>query len=93
MKFNTAYMIAREELVFTKFSSQILLLRKNGLDVSKTYDNEFVGCIADEIKEQALTDTQTANYIFIITDCGTDISGKDNFIAYCRHISAGVAVN
>ncbi len=44
-------------------------------------------------KEQALIDTQTANYIFIITDCGTDISGKDNFIAYCRYISAGVAVN
>ncbi len=66
--------------------------------MSKTYDNdtscaEFIGCIADEIKEQALTDAQTANYISIITDCGTDVSGKDNVIAYCRHISAGVAVN
>lgn len=98
MKFNTAYMITREELTFNKFSSQKLLIRKDGLDVSKTYDNdtscaEFVGCIADELKEQALTDAQTANYISIITDCGTDVSGKDNVIVYCRHISAGVAVN
>lgn len=66
--------------------------------MSKRYDNdtscaEFVGCIADELKEQALTDAQTANYISIITDCGTDVSGKDNVIACCRHISAGVAVN
>lgn len=28
MKFNAAYMIAREELPFNKFSSQILLMRK-----------------------------------------------------------------
>lgn len=91
-------MIACEELPFTKFTSQILLMRKNGLDISKTYDNditcaEFVGCIANEIKAQALTDAHTANYISIITDCGTGISGKDNVFAYCRHISAGVAVN
>lgn len=29
MKFNTAYMIARQELPFNKLSSQILLMRKN----------------------------------------------------------------
>ncbi len=33
IKFNTAYMIARQELPFNKFSSQIL--RKNGLDEKK----------------------------------------------------------
>lgn len=90
-------MIAVEEIPFTKFSSQILLMKKNGMDISKTYDNdtacaEFVGCIADELKDSTLEGAQKANYISVITDCGTDVSGRDNVITYCRHISAGVAV-
>lgn len=97
IKFNAAYMIAVEEIPFTKFSSQILLMKKNGMDISKTYDNdtacaEFVGCIADELKDSTLEGAQKANYISVITDCGTDVSGRDNVITYCRHISAGVAV-
>uniref|UniRef100_A0A3B1J4P0 TTF-type domain-containing protein n=1 Tax=Astyanax mexicanus TaxID=7994 RepID=A0A3B1J4P0_ASTMX len=98
MKFNTAYMIAREELPFTKFTSQVLLMRKNGLDVSKTYDNntacaEFIGCIADDVKAQTVKEAQKAKYISVITDCGTDVSGRDNVIAYCRHVSGGLPMN
>ncbi|KAK2864356.1 hypothetical protein Q7C36_003510 [Tachysurus vachellii] len=40
IKFNAAYMIACEELPFTKFTSQVLQLKKNGLDVSKTYNSK-----------------------------------------------------
>lgn len=63
IKFSAAYMIAVEEIPFTKFSSQILLMKKNGMDISKTYDNdtacaEFVGCIADELKESTLEGAQ-----------------------------------
>lgn len=42
IKFNPAYMITVEEIPFTKFSSQILLMKKNGMDVSKTYDNDTI---------------------------------------------------
>ena len=52
IKFNTTYNIAKEELPFTKFKSQIILMTKNGLDVNPTYSNDtacaqFVGVIAD----------------------------------------------
>ena len=59
MKFSAAYMTVFEELPFTKFTSQILLMNKNGLDVLKTYDDdtacaEFTGCTADKIKGQIM---------------------------------------
>ena len=34
-----------------------------------------------------------ANYVSVIADCGTDVSGRDDVIAYCRHVSGGVPVN
>ncbi|CAL8398102.1 unnamed protein product [Boreogadus saida] len=40
IKFNTAYNIAKEELPFTKFKSQIILMKKNGLNVNPTYYND-----------------------------------------------------
>lgn len=57
IKFNAAYMVALEELPFTKYASQILLMKKNGLDISKTYDDdsacaEIFSCIADELKAE-----------------------------------------
>lgn len=97
IKVNAAYMIAVEEIPFTKFSSQIVLMKKNGMGVSKTYDNdtacaEFIGCIADELKSSVLEEALKANYISLIADCGTDVSGKDNVIVYCKHLSDGAVV-
>ena len=40
IKFNTAYNIAKEELPFTKFISQIMLMKMNGLNVNPTYSND-----------------------------------------------------
>ena len=34
VKFNTAYFVAKEELPFTKFKSQLDLQRKNGLNLT-----------------------------------------------------------
>lgn len=39
MKMNIAYCIAKEELPFTKFGPLILLHKKNGINISPTYDN------------------------------------------------------
>lgn len=66
-------------------------MKKNGMDESKTYDNDtacagFVGCIAYELKSNVLEEALNINYISVITDCGTDVSGKDNVITYCRYV-------
>lgn len=34
IKFNVAYNIAKEELLFTKFKSEIILMKKNVLNVN-----------------------------------------------------------
>ncbi|KAG2455939.1 ARI5B protein, partial [Polypterus senegalus] len=47
IKFNIAYNIAKEELPFTKFKSEIILMKKNGLNVNPTlilpYDRHLKG--------------------------------------------------
>ncbi|KAJ8334732.1 hypothetical protein SKAU_G00403710, partial [Synaphobranchus kaupii] len=52
MKMNVAYCIAKEELPFNKFKPLILLCKKNGADISPSYDNhvrcgEMIETIAD----------------------------------------------
>ena len=41
LKINTAYCIAKEEMPFTRMKPLILLQKKNGLDISPTYDNDM----------------------------------------------------
>ena len=57
VKFNTAYFIAKEELSFTKFKSELELLKKNGVKLNPTYCNDtacaqFIGAIADTLKQK-----------------------------------------
>ncbi len=47
IKMNIAYCVAKEELPFTKFGPLILLHKKNGINVSATYDNHV--CCAEMI--------------------------------------------
>lgn len=39
IKLSVAYNIAKEELPSTKFKSEIILMKKNGLDINPTYSN------------------------------------------------------
>ena len=40
IKCNAAYAIAKEELLFTKYRPLLLLHKKNGVNISPTYDND-----------------------------------------------------
>ena len=58
IKFNVAYNIAKEELPFTKFKSQIFLMKKNELNVNPTYSNDmacaqFIRVIGDTLKKKS----------------------------------------
>lgn len=51
-KFNTVYLIAKEELPFKKYQAILSLQKKNGLDISTTYANDkscsnFVAMISE----------------------------------------------
>ena len=57
IKCNVAYNIAKEEMPFTTFKSEIILMKKNGLNVNPTYSNDtacaqFIGVIGDTLKKK-----------------------------------------
>ncbi|KAJ8372097.1 hypothetical protein AAFF_G00294610 [Aldrovandia affinis] len=57
--FNTAYNIGNKELPFTKCKSEIILMKKNGLNVSPTYSNDtacaqFIGVIVDHLQKKTV---------------------------------------
>ncbi|KAK0138979.1 hypothetical protein N1851_024494 [Merluccius polli] len=56
IKCNTAYNIAKEELLFTKFKSKIIHMKKNRLNVNPTYSDDtacaqFIVVIADTVQD------------------------------------------
>ncbi|KAJ8361791.1 hypothetical protein AAFF_G00420480 [Aldrovandia affinis] len=66
--FNTAYNIAKEELPFTKFKSEIILMKKNGLNVNPTYSNDtacaqFIGVIADNLTKKTGVQIADSTYM------------------------------
>ena len=63
--FNVAYNIAKEELPFTKFKSEIILMKKNGLNVNPTYSNgmacaQFIAVIGGTLKQKTAADVGNA---------------------------------
>lgn len=98
IKFNTAYHIAKEELPFTKFKSEIILMKKNGLNVNPTYANDvacaqFVGIIGDTLKEKTALKLASTSYVSFMVDGSTDKSSKECEIIYARMIEDGKPVN
>lgn len=99
IKFNVAYTIAKEELPFTKFRPLLLLHKKNGIDISPTYDNdvkcaEFISSICERMKSD-LCDRllKSTRYASIIIDGDTDISIKECEMVYVRILKNGKPVN
>ena len=98
IKFNTAYNLAKEELPFTKFKTQIVLMKKNGLNVNPTYANDtacaqFVGVIADTLKGQTADKVASAPYISFMLDGSTDKSTKECELIYARIVDEGKPLN
>ena len=97
-KFNTAYLIAKEKLPFSKYQAILSLQRKNGLDISTTYANDkscnnFVAIISEVMTEELASKINEKNYISIMIDGATDASGKENETVHCRFIKDGQPVN
>ena len=96
-KFNTAYLIAKEELPFTKYQAILSLQKKNGLDISTTYANDkscnFVAVISEVMTEELASEINEKNYISIMIDGATYASGKENETVHCRFIKDGQPVN
>ena len=97
-KFNVAYTIAKEELPFTKFRPLLLLHKKNGVDISPTYDNdvkcaEFISSICESMKSDLCDLLKSTRYASVIIDGDTDISVKECEIVYVGILENGKPVN
>lgn len=97
-KFNTAYLIAKEELPFTKFQPILSLQKKNGLDISMTYANDkscnnFVAVIDEVMTEQLASEVNQKKYISVMIGGAMDASGKENETVHCRYVKDGQPVN
>ena len=79
IKFNVAYAIAKGELPFTKYRPLLLLHKKNGVNISPTYDNdlkcaEFISSICDSMKSDLGDLMKSAKYASLSTDGRSDFS-------------------
>lgn len=98
IKFNVAYTIAKEELPFTKYRPLLLLHKKNGVNISPTYDNdvkctEFISSICDGMKSDLGDLMKSAKYASLIIDGDTDISVKECEMVYVRILENGKPIN
>ena len=97
-KFNTAYLIAKEELPFMKYQLILSLQKKNGLYISTAYANDkscnnFVAVISEVMTEELASEINEKNYISIMIDGATDASGKESKTVHCKFIKDGQPVN
>ncbi|KAL8572378.1 hypothetical protein ACOMHN_023147 [Nucella lapillus] len=95
---NTAYCIAKEELSFTHMKALVLLQKKNGLNITPTYDNdvrcaELISTIASDLQEENASQIKDCKYISIMIDGATDSSVTENEAVYVRYVEDGVPVN
>ena len=77
---------------FTKFKSEIILMKKNGLNVNPTYSNEmacaqFIAVIGDTLKQKTAADVGNATYMSFTIHGETDVSTKECVIVYSRIFS------
>ena len=98
IKFNVAYAIAKKEIPFTKYRPLLLLHKKNGVNISPTYDNdvkcaEFISSICDSMKSDLGDLMKSAKYASLIIDGDTDISVKECEMVYVRILENGKPVN
>ena len=85
--------ISKEELPFTKFKSEIILMKKNGLNVNPTYSNEmayaqFIAVIGDTLEQKTAADVGNATYMSFTIHGETDVSLSKECVIVYSHISA-----
>ena len=81
-----------------KISGNSFPPKKNGPDISMTYVNDkscnnFVSMISKVMIEELASEICEENYISIMIDGATDISGKENETVHCRFVKDGQPVN
>ena len=91
--FDVAYVVAREDLPFTKYPLLIELERRHGVRVGQTYATEhkckeFTMLIGETFREAALNELKMSRYFAILMDSSTDSSVKEKELVYVLFVCA-----
>ncbi|CAB3993296.1 zinc finger 862-like [Paramuricea clavata] len=83
IKFDVAYLVATEQMAFSKYPSICALEIRHGVDIGQSYLNanackEFVHCIADIENEDLISAVAQAKFFSLLIDGSTDKSNADN---------------
>lgn len=90
VKVNTAYLLAKEELPFSKYGP--------GLEINQTYANDkscgtLRSTIATVLTEELASEVNGKKYLSVMIDGATDASGKENETVHCRYVKDGQPAN
>ena len=92
--FDIAYMLAKEELPFSKYPAILEVEKHHGVDVSNTCNTEhkwkeFTCLIGETMRSEVLDALKQANYISILMDGSTDCSVVEKELVFVMYVALG----
>ena len=89
-----AYLIAKEEMPFTKFAPIAEMEKRHGVPLGNTYltdtkCREFVKLIGESMRDEVLEDLKNAQFFSILMDGSTDNSVVEKELIYIQYIVDG----
>lgn len=86
-----AYMMAKEEIAFTKFEAIAKLEIRHKVQLGHTYINElkcseFTGIIGQVMETDFLAELKKSKYISVLSDGSTDVSNVEKELVYVTYV-------
>ena len=91
---DVAYVVAKEELPFSKFPALVEVEKRHGVDLGNTYTTEhkckeFVCLIGETMRNEVLDSLKQAKYFSVLLDGSTDCSVTEKELIYVMYVNAG----
>ena len=91
--FDLAYVIAKEEMPFTKYPTLVEVEKRHGVPLGSTYGtehkcSEFACLIGETLKEEFLNSLKQAQYFSVLTDGSTTTSVTEKELMYILYVDS-----
>ena len=92
--FNCAYYIAKKNKPFSDISDLLVLLHKCDVNILPEYKNrkackEFIHHISSTVQNDLIQNIMQSDFLSLLLDSSTDISGEEQNILYVRYLKEG----
>ena len=91
--FDLAYVLAKEELPFSKYPALVEVEKRHGVATGNTYITEhkcqeFTCIIGESMRNELLASLKTAKYFSVLMDGSTDTSMTEKELIYVMHVNS-----